>query len=86
MMNRKISIPLFVLLGAAAFFMTFSRGIFSKDNTDKKLKQRAQEAYSYCKKNHMNTNYCILVDFNIHSGKIGCLHGILKKIELNEQA
>ncbi len=33
------------------------------------LKQKAQEAFSFCKKNKLDTTFCILIDMNIHSGK-----------------
>lgn len=34
-----------------------------------KLSTKTKEALSFCKKNKMNTEYCFLVDFSIHSGK-----------------
>lgn len=33
------------------------------------LKAKADSAYAYCKAQGYNTNYCILIDFSIHSGK-----------------
>jgi len=33
------------------------------------LSSKAKEAYAYCIENNMDTNYCILVDMSIHSGK-----------------
>ncbi len=34
-----------------------------------KLKAKADSAFRYCKTKGFNTQYCILVDFSIHSGK-----------------
>lgn len=34
-----------------------------------KLAKKALEAKVFCKKNNMNTSFCFLVDFSIHSGK-----------------
>lgn len=34
-----------------------------------RLQNKAKEALEYCKKQQMNTNYCILIDMNIHSGR-----------------
>jgi hypothetical protein len=31
--------------------------------------KKAAEAFTFCKKNNMDTTYCILVDMSIHSGK-----------------
>ncbi len=33
------------------------------------LKTKASEARSYCEEKGLNTSYCILVDFSLHSGK-----------------
>lgn len=34
-----------------------------------RLQNKAKEALNFCKKNKMNTNYCILIDMQIHSGR-----------------
>jgi hypothetical protein len=34
-----------------------------------KISTKATEALSYCKKNKLNTRFCFLIDFSIHSGK-----------------
>ena len=33
------------------------------------LRAKAQEAKAYCKEKKFSTEYCFLIDFNIHSGK-----------------
>lgn len=45
-----------------------------------RLKEKADSAKVYCVKNGLNTNYCFLVDFSIHSGKKRFLSGTLKAI------
>ncbi|MCT4580517.1 MAG: murein L,D-transpeptidase catalytic domain family protein [Flavobacteriales bacterium] len=34
-----------------------------------RLQNKAKEALTYCKKNKMNSNYCVLIDMHIHSGR-----------------
>lgn len=41
----------------------------AQEQTKQTLSSKAKEAYSYCLENNMDTNYCILVDMSIHSGK-----------------
>lgn len=41
----------------------------AQNQTKQALSSKAKEAYTYCLKNNMDTNYCILVDMSIHSGK-----------------
>lgn len=35
----------------------------------KRLKQKANEAMIFCEKNNYNTDFCILIDMKIHSGR-----------------
>ncbi len=37
--------------------------------TNDRLRNKAQQAKTYCKQNNMNLDLCILVDMEIHSGK-----------------
>jgi hypothetical protein len=34
-----------------------------------RLKEKATEALAFCKEKHLNTDFCILIDMKIHSGK-----------------
>ena len=47
------------------------------NNISAETKQRAREyaakAKLYCKQNGYRTDYCFLVDFDVHSGKKTCL-------------
>lgn len=40
-----------------------------KDTVFPRLKEKALLAKNYCKANKLNSKYCILVDFSLHSGK-----------------
>ena len=39
-------------------------------STPKDLGERAEEALEYCKKNGYSTDYCLLVDYGRHSGRV----------------
>lgn len=41
----------------------------AQDNTRIQLEEKAKEALAFCKKKNYNTDYCILIDMKIHSGK-----------------
>ncbi|MDR1730212.1 MAG: murein L,D-transpeptidase catalytic domain family protein [Prevotellaceae bacterium] len=40
---------------------------YSQDST--RINEKAKEALSFCKANECNTDFCILIDMKIHSGK-----------------
>ena len=50
-------------------FLSFMCTPPAKDNTLAKAKIKAKEAFAFCKKNGMDTSFCILIDMSIHSGK-----------------
>jgi hypothetical protein len=50
-------------------FISFNLYSFSQNNYLPDLKLKAAKAYDYSKQNNMNTDFTILVDMNIHSGK-----------------
>lgn len=39
------------------------------ETTLKSLRKKSKEAFAYCKDNNLNTDFCILIDMKIHSGK-----------------
>ena len=39
-------------------------------STPKDLDERAEEAFEYCKGNGYSTDYCLLVDYGRHSGRV----------------
>ena len=57
----------------------------AQEQSKHSLASKAKEAYTFCLKNHMDTNYCILVDMSIHSGKnrLFVWNFNLKEIELS---
>lgn len=40
-----------------------------KETMLKSLSEKSREAFAYCKDNNLNTDFCILIDMKIHSGK-----------------
>ena len=52
-------------------FFIFQQIMFTTNvvEPDPKLKLKTGEALLYCKENQLNTDYCILIDMGIHSGK-----------------
>ncbi|MCR5504636.1 MAG: murein L,D-transpeptidase catalytic domain family protein [Elusimicrobiaceae bacterium] len=57
-----LALSFLLLLGALM-------GHFQSRSTRERLRIHAEEALAYCKYNHLSTDYCFLVDFDIHSGK-----------------
>ncbi len=53
----------------ALLFMSFICTPPPKDNPLERAKTKALEAFTYCKKNGMDTTLCILIDMSMHSGK-----------------
>ncbi|MDR2205478.1 MAG: murein L,D-transpeptidase catalytic domain family protein [Flavobacteriaceae bacterium] len=39
------------------------------EENDVRIKEKAEKALAFCKANNYNTDYCILIDMKIHSGK-----------------
>jgi len=51
------------------FVFSFIVNLSTAQTPLNKLKIKAKEAYSFCKKKKYNTNFCMLADMSIHSGK-----------------
>lgn len=62
---------IFILLPLLAFCSPPSSHENSTETNDvtKSIHSKATEALAFCKENNMHTEYCILIDMNIHSGK-----------------
>ena len=67
-----------VLIAMAAFFLFSQNSTQIKENTPQidgekenitPLKKKAEEALLFCKTNGYNTDFCVLIDMKIHSGK-----------------
>lgn len=67
-MKRKILLSSIatVVVTIAAMFIA---GNINAPSTNARAKERAELALNYCKANGLRTDYCILVDFSVHSGK-----------------
>ncbi|TDL99520.1 MAG: peptidase [Flavobacteriaceae bacterium] len=62
----KYLIPLFIVF---VILLGYSNQNKPKPTADlEKTKLQAQKALEYCKKQNMNTDFCILVDMSLHSG------------------
>jgi hypothetical protein len=59
---------LFILLGISTIVLFAQRTTQTKENTTR-IEEKAEEALSYCNTNGYNTDFCILIDMKIHSGK-----------------
>ena len=44
--------------------------LITGQSTPKDLDERAEEALEYCKENGYSTDYCLLVDYGRHSGRV----------------
>ncbi|MCW3070552.1 MAG: peptidase [Bacteroidetes bacterium] len=56
-------------------FCLCTSGLFAPAKADEsadqaaRMKNKAAEALAFCKKNNYNTDFCVLIDMKIHSGK-----------------
>ncbi|MBD80030.1 MAG: peptidase [Crocinitomicaceae bacterium] len=58
------------LLAVSIVFFLFSINSFSADDSSRtRIQVKAKEAMTYCKKEGLNSQFCILLDMSIHSGK-----------------
>jgi len=65
---KKILLSIFVLIGITILFLFLRSSTQTEENT-KRIKEKAEEALSFCKSNGYDTDFCILIDMKIHSGK-----------------
>ncbi|MGP2570551.1 murein L,D-transpeptidase catalytic domain-containing protein [Ornithobacterium rhinotracheale] len=66
---RVISIILSIFLIGLFVKLVFFNNSKITEKQKNRIDYYARQALDYCKKNDLNTNYCILVDFSRHSGK-----------------
>lgn len=67
--NGSILLIIFIFIFSACSGVTDKHEKITKDEGVERLKEKAKEALEYCKANNMNTDYCILIDMKIHSGR-----------------
>ena len=66
--SKRIILPLFILIAIFITFL-FLRSSTQTEDSTVKINEKAEEALLFCKSNGYNTDFCILVDMKIHSGK-----------------
>jgi hypothetical protein len=64
----KIVLSLLLLIGVSVIFL-FLQSSSQTEEGIKRMNEKAEEALSFCKANGYNTDFCILIDMKIHSGK-----------------
>ena len=62
-------ISLLSLISVSTVYLFSQNSTPTKEESAERLNEKAEEALSFCKKNGYNTDFCILVDMKIHSGK-----------------
>jgi len=65
---KKIFLSIFILIVGSVLFL-FLRSSTQTEESNKRINEKAEEALSFCKTNGYNTDFCILIDMKIHSGK-----------------
>lgn len=65
---KTIFILLLVFFGISAVY-SFAKEPVVAVKTNNRLEEKATEALAFCKKNGYNTDFCILIDMKIHSGR-----------------
>lgn len=63
-MKRNLFIAIFLSIMILLLFLIIG------NSTPKDLDERAEEALEYCKENGYSTDYCLLVDYGRHSGRV----------------
>ena len=69
MMNFSVINRYVIILTTSAAFLLVPFLIIGHA-TPKDLDERAEEALEYCKGNGYSTEYCLLVDYGRHSGRV----------------
>lgn len=59
---------LFLVCGVFAVYL-FAQNPETTSQTNTRLEEKAAEALDFCKKNGYNTDFCILIDMKVHSGR-----------------
>ena len=67
-MKKIFFISLLVFIGVLLIFLSFRNSAPSEESITR-INEKAEEALSFCKANGYNTDFCILIDMKIHSGK-----------------
>lgn len=65
----RISLLIIFFVAAASGIYLYARDSAPAPHTVIRLNDKAKEALAFCKKNGYNTDFCILIDMKVHSGK-----------------
>jgi hypothetical protein len=66
---KKIFFSSFLFLIGISIIFLFLRSSTQTEESNKRINEKVEEALSFCKANDYNTDFCILIDMKIHSGK-----------------
>ena len=69
-MTKFLVIKRILLTAISLAAMLFLLSLITGHSTPKDLDERAEEALEYCKENGYSTDYCLLVDYGRHSGRV----------------
>jgi len=65
---KIVFVSLLLLVGFSVVFLFAQQGTQTKESLTR-IEEKAAEALDFCKSNGYNTDFCILIDMKIHSGK-----------------
>jgi len=65
---KIISLSFLLIIGVLSVYI-FARDSTPSGQTQTRLQEKSEEALDFCKKNGYNTDFCILIDMKVHSGK-----------------
>jgi hypothetical protein len=82
----KIGLVCLLLFIGISTVYVYARNTEVVENTDQRLSEKVTEAFDFCKKNGYNTDFCILIDMKIHSGKNRMFVWDFKNKEIDRQS
>jgi hypothetical protein len=86
MKKMVIILSIFVLILSAFALVSGNSGQEIVEVGNTRIDEKAKEALSFCKNNDCNTDFCILIDMKIHSGKYRMFVYDFKKQEVERMA
>jgi len=75
-----------LLIFAIPTIYLFARNSEPSEEVSKRLKDKAVEALDFCKKKGYNTDFCILIDMKVHSGRHRMFVWNFKENKIERQA
>lgn len=87
-MKKKhlIVIPFLILFTIVSILFLFSQNTTDMKDNNIRIEEKAKEALTFCEKNGYNTDFCILIDMSIHSGKYRMFIYDFKNKKVEKQA